>query len=118
VQTPEFEGDLANVARAVEEMDVNYPVAVDNDDAVWLAFDNHYWPALYVADAEGRIRYHHLGEGNAAESEMVLQMLLREAGADVDHGLARLEPQGVEAAADWANLGSSVTLRSPTVIAA
>jgi Thioredoxin like C-terminal domain/AhpC/TSA family len=108
VQTPEFEfeGDLDNVGRAIEEMDVRYPVVVDNDYAVWRAFDNHYWPALYFVDAQGRIRHHHFGEGEYEESEMVLQMLLRESGADVDHGLVRLEPGGVEAAADWASLGS------------
>ena len=111
VQTPEFEfeGDLDNVRRAIKEMDVRYPLAVDNDYAVWRAFDNHYWPALYFVDAQGRIRHHHFGEGEYEASEMVLQMLLREAGADVDQGLVRLEPGGVEAAADWASLGSPET---------
>jgi hypothetical protein len=111
VQTPEFEleGDLDNVRRAMREMDVRYPLAVDNDYAVWRAFDNHYWPALYFVDAEGRIRHHHFGEGEYEESEMVLQMLLREAGVDVDPGLVGLEPDGVEAAADWASLGSPET---------
>jgi hypothetical protein len=111
VQTPEFEfeGDLGNVRRAIKEMDVRYPLAVDNDYAVWRAFDNHYWPALYFADAQGRIRHHHFGEGEYEASEMVLQMLLREAGADVDQGLVRLEPRGVEAAADWDDLGSPET---------
>jgi Thioredoxin like C-terminal domain/AhpC/TSA family len=111
VQTPEFEfeGGLDNVRRAMEEMDVRYPVAVDNDYAVWRAFDNHYWPALYFVDAPGRIRHHHFGEGEYEESEMVLQMLLREAGADVEQGLVRIEPHGVEAAADWASLGSPET---------
>ena len=61
-------------------MDVRYPVVVDNDYAVWQAFDNHYWPALYFVDAQGRIRHHHFGEGEYEQSEMVLQMLLREAG--------------------------------------
>jgi hypothetical protein len=108
VQTPEFdfEGDLGNVRRAIEERHVPYPVAVDNDYAVWRAFDNHYWPALYFIDAQGRIRHHHFGEGEYEESEMVLQMLLRESGADIDQGLVDLEPDGVEAAADWASLGS------------
>src|SRR5256885_5090678 len=87
-------------------MDVRYPVAVDNDYAVWQAFDNHYWPALYFVDALGRIRHHRFGEGEYEESEMVLQMLLREAGVDVEQGLVRIEPDGVEAAADWASLGS------------
>ena len=108
VQTPEFafEGDLDNVGRAIKEMDVRYPVVVDNDYAVWQAFDNHYWPALYFVDAQGRIRHHHFGEGEYEQSEMVLQMLLREAGADVEQGLVHVEPDGVEAAADWASLGS------------
>ena len=108
VQTPEFEfeGDLDNVGRAITEMDVRYPVLVDNDYAVWQAFDNHYWPALYFVDTQGRIRHHHFGEGEYEQSEMVLQMLLLEAGGDVDQGLVRIEPSGVEAAADWASLGS------------
>jgi thiol-disulfide isomerase/thioredoxin len=109
VQTPEFEfeGELDNVRRALKEMDVRYPVAVDNDYAVWRAFDNHYWPALYFADAQGRIRHHHFGEGEYEESEMVLQMLLRDGGADVEQGLVGLAPTGVEAPADWASLGSA-----------
>ena len=108
VQTPEFEfeEDPDKVNRAIEEMDVRYPVAVDNDYALWQAFDNHYWPALYFADATGRIRHHHFGEGEYEGSEMVLQMLLREAGKDVEQGLVRIEPDGVEAPADWASLGS------------
>src|SRR5262245_63899531 len=89
VQTPEFEfeGELGNVRRAIKEMDVRYPVAVDNDYAVWRAFDNHYWPALYFVDAEARIRHHHFGEGEYEASEMVLQMLLHEAGVEVGDGL-------------------------------
>jgi hypothetical protein len=108
VQTPEFdfEGEVDNVRRALAEMDVRYRVAVDNDYAVWRAFDNHYWPALYFADAQGRIRHHHFGEGEYEESEMVLQMLLRDAGADVAQGLVALEPAGSEAPADWATLDS------------
>jgi hypothetical protein len=108
VQTPEFEfeGDLSNVRRALEEMDVRYPVVVDNDYKIWRAFDNHYWPALYFADAHGRIRHHHFGEGEYEASEMVVQMLLREAGRDVEPGLVRIVPTGVEAAADWASVGS------------
>jgi len=109
VQTPEFEfeGELDNVERAIKEMDVRYPVVVDNDYAIWRAFDNNYWPALYFVDAEGRIRHHHYGEGEYEESETVLQMLLREAGADVEQGLVDIVPQGVEAAADWRSLGSA-----------
>jgi hypothetical protein len=109
IQTPEFafEGELDNVERAIREMGVRYPVAVDNDYSVWRAFDNHYWPALYFIDAQGQIRHHHFGEGEYEESEMVLQMLLRQAGVDVEQGLLAIEPDGVEAAADWARLGSA-----------
>ena len=111
VQTPEFgfEGYLENVRRAMKELDVRYPIAVDNDYVIWGAFDNHYWPALYFVDAQGQIRHHHFGEGGYEQSEMVLQMLLREAGAEVDAGLVRVDPQGVEAPADWSNLGSEET---------
>jgi hypothetical protein len=111
VQTPEFdfEADLDNVDRALKEMDVHYPVAVDNDYSVWRAFDNHYWPALYFVDARGRIRHHHFGEGDDKASEMVLQELLRESGEEVDRGFVRIHPDGVEAVADWANLGSPET---------
>jgi hypothetical protein len=111
VQTPEFgfEGDLDNVRRALKEMDVRYPVAVDNDYAIWEAFANHYWPALYFVDAQGRIRHHRYGEGEYEESEMVLQVLMREAGIDVGQGLVRVDADGVEAAADWDSLGSAET---------
>ena len=83
VHTPEFsfEQNAGNVRRAVQEMRIDYPVATDNDYAVWLAFGNHYWPALYFADAQGRIRHHHFGEGEYAQSEMVIQQLLAEAGS-------------------------------------
>jgi hypothetical protein len=111
VQTPEFEFEegLDNVRRAIEEMDVRYPVAVDNDYAVWQAFDNHYWPALYFIDAEGGIRHHHFGEGEYKRSEMVLQMLLRDSGREVDEDLVHLVPAGVEAEADWASLRTPET---------
>ena len=108
VQTPEFdfEKELDGVRVALDAMDVRYPVAVDNDYAVWQAFDNHYWPALYFVDAQGRIRHHRFGEGDYQESEGVLQMLMTEAGVDVDGALTRLEPHGVELPADWDQLGS------------
>ena len=108
VQTPEFdfEGGFDNVRRALAEMDVRYPVAIDNDFAVWRAFENHYWPALYFIDAQGRIRHHRFGEGEYEESEMVLQTLLRDAGAEVEQGLVTIAPTGSEAPADWATLGS------------
>jgi hypothetical protein len=111
VQTPEFdfERDLEGVGVAMKAMDVRYPLAVDNDYAVWQAFDNHYWPALYFVDIQGRIRHHRFGEGEYEESERVLQMLLAERGVDVDRSLVSLEPQGVELPADWASLRSPET---------
>ncbi len=104
VHTPEFdvEHDLDNVRRAVKELRVQYPVAVDNDYAIWSAFDNHYWPALYLVDAQGRIRHHRFGEGGYEESEMILQQLLAEAGSGgIGQDLVSVDPTGVEAAADW-----------------
>jgi thiol-disulfide isomerase/thioredoxin len=109
VHTPEFgfEHDLANVRRAVRDMRIDYPVAIDNDYAVWSAFANHYWPALYFADPQGRIRYHHFGEGEYQQSEMVIHQLLVEAGlTDHDHELTPVEAHGLEAPADWASLRS------------
>ena len=99
-----------NVRRAVAAMDVAYPVALDPDYAVWQAFSNHYWPAIYIADAEGRIRYHHFGEEAYAETERVIQRLLRDAGRDgIGDDVVSIVPGGVEAQADWANLGSPET---------
>ena len=84
VHTPEFpfEREIENVSAAVKEMRVGYPVALDSDYAVWQAFANRYWPATYIADADGQIRHHQFGEGGYAECEMVIQRLLREAGSD------------------------------------
>jgi thiol-disulfide isomerase/thioredoxin len=109
VHTPEFtfERDIDNVGRAVREMRIDYPVAIDNDYAVWSDFDNHYWPAIYFADAEGLIRHHQFGEGEYQQSEMVIQRLLAEAGSVGGHELVSVDAGGVEAPADWA------TLRSP-----
>ena len=110
VHTPEFgfEHDPDNVRRAVRDVQVSYPVAIDNDYAVWSAFDNHYWPALYFADGRGQIRHHHFGEGEYQQSEMIIQQLLAEArSADAGHELVSIDARGVEAPADWA------TLRSP-----
>jgi thiol-disulfide isomerase/thioredoxin len=109
VHTPEFpfERDLENVRRAAKAMRVEYPIALDSDYAVWQAFANRYWPAVYIADAEGRIRHHHFGEGGYAECEMVIQRLLREAGRDrVADDVASVAAEGFEAQADWANLAS------------
>jgi hypothetical protein len=88
-------------------MGVGYPVAIDNDYAVWRAFDNYYWPALYFADAQGRIRHHHFGEGEYQQSEMVIWQLLAEAGSGgTGHDLVSVDARGVEAPADWASLRS------------
>jgi thiol-disulfide isomerase/thioredoxin len=110
VHTPEFdvEHDLDNVRRVVKDLRVDYPVAVDNDYAIWTAFDNHYWPAaLYFVDAQGQIRHHHFGEGEYQQSEMVLQQLLAEAGsAGAGHELVSVDARGVEAPADWDSLWS------------
>jgi thiol-disulfide isomerase/thioredoxin len=109
VHTPEFgfESNVENVSRAVRGMTIEYPVALDSNYAVWRAFGNHYWPALYFGDAEGRIRHHHFGEGEYEQSEMILQQLLAEAGsADAGHGLVSVEAHGAEVAADWADLRS------------
>jgi len=110
VHTPEFgfEHDLDNVVAQSRALGVEYPIAVDSDYGVWEAFSNHFWPAVYIADAEGRIRFHHFGEGEYAMTEMVVQQLLIEAGVEgVDPDLVSVEPQGFEVAADWR------TLRSP-----
>jgi thiol-disulfide isomerase/thioredoxin len=109
VHTPEFdfEHDLDNVRRAVKDLRVDHPVVVDNDYAIWSAFDNHYWPALYFVDAQGQIRHHRFGEGDDEQSEMVVQRLLTDAGAEgVDEDLVSVDPAGVEVPADWDNLRS------------
>jgi thiol-disulfide isomerase/thioredoxin len=109
VHTPEFkfEHDLENVKWAVQARHIDYPVAVDNDYEVWRAFANNYWPALYFADAEGRIRHHRFGEGDYERSEMVIRQLLADAGAeDTRPGLATIDPSGDEVQADWEDLGS------------
>ena len=109
VHTPEFpfERDIDNVRRAAKDMRVDYPIALDSDYAIWRAFANHYWPAVYVADAEGRIRHHHFGEGGYAECEMVIQRLLREAGREgIPDDVALVAPEGFAAQADWTNLES------------
>jgi thiol-disulfide isomerase/thioredoxin len=109
VHTPEFgfEHDLDNLRRAVKELRIDYPVAIDNDYGIWSAFANHYWPALYFVDAQGQIRHHRFGEGNYEESEMILQQLLREAGSgSIGQDLVSVDARGVEVAADWDSLRS------------
>jgi Thioredoxin like C-terminal domain len=106
----EFEHDVEKIRSALEEMDVRHPIAVDNDYAVWRAFDNNYWPALYFVDAQGRMRHHHFGEEDYERSERVIQQLLTEAGAGgVDRGLVSVDAGGVYAPADWDTLGSPET---------
>ena len=109
VHTPEFrfEKDVDNVRRAAKDMKIDFPIAIDNDYAIWRALDNHYWPALYVIDAQGRIRYHQFGEGEYERSERIIQQLLSEAGfSGIGNQLAAVDARGVEAGADWADLKS------------
>jgi thiol-disulfide isomerase/thioredoxin len=112
VHTPEFdvEQDVDNVRRAAGELRVEFPIAVDSDYGVWSAFANHYWPALYFADAEGRIRHHRFGEGEYEYSELVLQTLLEDAGSDAAaRELVSLDPQGLEKQPDWDQIRSPET---------
>jgi thiol-disulfide isomerase/thioredoxin len=109
VHTPEFEfeKDVENVRGAVNDMRIEFPVAIDSDFGVWRAFKNNYWPALYFVDAIGRIRHHRFGEGEYDRSEMVIQQLLAEAGhGGFDPGMVSVQAAGIEAAPDWASLRS------------
>jgi len=112
VHTPEFpfEADTDNVVEAIKALDVRFPIALDPDYAVWEAFANRYWPAVYIADGEGRIRHHQFGEGGYDECERVVQQLLRDAGVEgVSDDLVEVVPKGVEAQADWSTLSSPET---------
>ena len=106
VHTPEFsfEHDLELVQRATEDMDIDYPVVQDNDYAVWSAFDNHYWPALYFVDREGVIRDQHFGEGRYEQSEQLIQELL-----SIEREPVAVRGDGVEAEADWDSLRTPET---------
>jgi hypothetical protein len=109
VHTPEFrfERTVGNIEQAVSQMRIGYPVAIDSNYAVWDAFSNHYWPALYFADAEGQIRHHYYGEGEYRQSEMVIQQLLAEAGTgDGRHDVVSVDAAGLEIPADWDSLRS------------
>ncbi|RVT94836.1 cytochrome c biogenesis protein DipZ [Sphingomonas crocodyli] len=100
IHAPEFafEKDPDNVRRAVKDLGITYPVALDNDRTIWRAFDNHYWPAHYFIDGQGRIRYHHYGEGHYAQSEKVIQRLLAENGDALgDMGTVKVDATGVGA---------------------
>ena len=109
VHSPEFpfEHDVDNVRRAATEMRVAYPIAIDNDFAIWNALNNQYWPALYVVDAQGRIRHHQFGEGGYEQSERIIQQLLLEAGnSGVGRDLATVDARGLEVPAAWSDLKS------------
>ena len=109
VHSPEFafEKNVDNVRRAVKDLNVNYPIAIDSNYAIWRALKNGYWPALYFVDAQGRIRHHHFGEGEYEKSERVIQQLLAEAGRDgITRELVSVHARGVETAADWDSLRS------------
>jgi thiol-disulfide isomerase/thioredoxin len=109
VHTPEFvfERNADNVRRAVRQMRIEYPVAIDSDYAIWRAFNNQYWPALYFVDARGRVVDHQFGEGEYERSEKVIQRLLVEAGAGrIGEGTGSFDASGLEAPADWGNLRS------------
>jgi thiol-disulfide isomerase/thioredoxin len=106
VHTPEFmfERDIDRVWQATKEREIDYPVAIDSDYAIWSAFDNHYWPALYFVDADGIIADHHFGEGRYEESERLIQRLL-----GVERAPVPVEALGVEAEADWDHLRTPET---------
>src|SRR4249920_3532069 len=101
----EFEKNVDNVRLAAKDMRVDYPIAIDSDHAIWHAFKNQYWPALYFVDAQGRIRHHQFGEGEYEQSEMIIQQLLAETGnGGIGHELVAVDGRGAEAPADWASL--------------
>ena len=109
VHDPEFvfERNADNVRRAVTSMRIDYPVAIDNDYAIWRGLDNEYWPALYLADAQGNVRYRHFGEGSYEQSERAIQQMLIAAGAvGVPRDLVTVSPEGLEIAASWDDLRS------------
>jgi thiol-disulfide isomerase/thioredoxin len=109
VHTPEFafEQNVDNVRRAMQQMGIEYPVVIDNDYAIWRAFNNNYWPALYFIDTRGRVREHHFGEGEYERSEKSIQRLLSEAGVGgIGSDVVSVDGKGIEAAADWENVKS------------
>jgi cytochrome c biogenesis protein CcdA/thiol-disulfide isomerase/thioredoxin len=112
VHAPEFafERNVDNVKQAIATLGIHYPVAIDNDYKIWRAFDNEYWPAHYFIDADGKVRHHHFGEGDYAESERVIQKLLVDAGnKDVPTDIAKVSAAGAEAASDKADVNSPET---------
>jgi cytochrome c biogenesis protein CcdA/thiol-disulfide isomerase/thioredoxin len=112
VHAPEFafEKNIDNVRKATKDLKVDYPVAIDNDYAIWRAFHNQYWPAHYFIDAQGRIRHHHFGEGEYAQSEKIIQQLLAEAGkSDVAKDIVSVNAEGAQAAPDMDEVKSPET---------
>ncbi len=113
VHTPEFtfEENIDNVRTAAQERGVTYPIAIDNNRAIWSGFGNHYWPALYFIDASGRVRDHHFGEGRYDASESKIQQLLAEAGnsGEAHRVSVPIEARGPEVDADWGSLKSPET---------
>jgi thiol-disulfide isomerase/thioredoxin len=112
VHTPEFaiEYNIENVRQAAKDMRVGYPIALDNEYAIWNGFSNHYWPALYLFDADGQLRHHHFGEGDYGRSEIMIQQVLAEtASGRFSDELVSVDAQGLEVAADWGNLETSET---------
>ena len=109
VQAFAFEKNVDNVRKAVSDLKIDYPVAIDNDYTIWRAFQNQYWPAHYFIDAQGRIRHHHFGEGDYDGSERVIQQLLAEAGKSASAGLVTVNASGVEAASDMKDVQSPET---------
>lgn len=112
VHTPEFafEKNIGNLTRAATDLGITYPVAIDNDYAIWRAFQNRYWPAHYFIDARGNIRHHHFGEGDYDGSERVIQQLLAEAGnTAVPTDIVQVNATGAEAASHYGNVKSPET---------
>ncbi|TCL71773.1 cytochrome c biogenesis protein DipZ [Rhizobium sp. BK251] len=112
VHAPEFafEKKVDNVSKAMADFGIDYPVAIDNDYRIWRAFENSYWPAHYLIDAKGQIRYHHFGEGNYQETEQAIQDLLREAGSEMAASdPVKPDAKGAEVSPDLANIGSGET---------
>ena len=112
VHTPEFpfEQNIENVRRSIRQLKIDYPIVIDNDYAIWRAFRNQYWPALYFIDASGKNRQNHFGEGEYERSEKAIQRLLTEAKvAGARTGIVAVEAGGIEAPADWENLRTPET---------
>jgi hypothetical protein len=112
VHAPEFafEKKIDNVKRAVSDFNIGYPVAIDNDYKIWRAFENNYWPAHYLIDAKGQVRYHHFGEGKYRQTEQAIQDLLREAGSDVATSAPVIpDTKGAEVSPDLKNIRSGET---------